>query len=293
MNPFDLPGPSFLVLYLVVLAAAVLAALYLRWSLRGPGDEPPAEALVLDPYEIAFLAGGSDLALNAAFASLCQRGVLAPDASRRYLTVRTALGSGAHRVERAAVWHVQHAPGRTIPQLRATPPLEVTRLRERLEARELLLSAERLAAAYYQPALAVLAATLLGAIKIYIGVLRQRPVGILVFLCLLSMFAVLFFLAQFPPRTRRGERALHLLRKRNAALRASAGRGASALSGGDLAFAVGLFGLSVLYHGPLAPVAHALEPPGSSSGGSVSGDGGGCGGGGCGGGCGGCGGCGG
>lgn len=295
MNPLDLPGPAFLALYAAVLGTAVVAALFLRWSLRGPGGEPPPEALALDPYEIAFLAGGAPFALNAAFASLCQRGVLAPDPSRRHLTVQADLEPDAFPAERAAFRLVREAPERTIAQLRAAspPPPGIADLGARLEARELWMTPQRFAAARFRPPLVVGAAVLLGVAKIIIGILRERPVVFLVALCLVGLVVTLCLLGTLGQRTRRGDRVLELLRLRNAALRAAAARGAATLAPRDLVFALGLFGFGVLYHGPLAPVALALQPPGSSAGGGGGGDGGGgCGGGGGGGG-GGCGGCGG
>jgi hypothetical protein len=95
------------------------------------------------PLEIAFLAGrAAPFALNAAFASLCQRGVLAPDPSRRHLTVQADLEPDAFPAERAAFRLVREAPERTIAQLRAAspPPPGIADLRARLEARELWMT---------------------------------------------------------------------------------------------------------------------------------------------------------
>ena len=79
INPLDLRGPEFLLLYLLLLVAAGCAAVILRWALRLPADEPVGEDVRLGPYEVAYLAGGEQLAADAAIASLVQRRVLAVD----------------------------------------------------------------------------------------------------------------------------------------------------------------------------------------------------------------------
>jgi uncharacterized protein (TIGR04222 family) len=68
MNPFDLPGPEFLGLYAVLFVAAVTVAVFLRWYLRLPSDEPPRDGIELTAHEVAYLAGGPVLAVNAAMA---------------------------------------------------------------------------------------------------------------------------------------------------------------------------------------------------------------------------------
>src|SRR5207244_1758807 len=111
------------------------------------------------------------------------------------------------------------------------------------------------------------------------------------------------FFATRPHRTRRGDLVLSRLKHENAALEFAAKRSGRMLSDGDLAMALGLFGMSILAAGPLANAYRALQPPkpastswssscssGAACGGAGCGGGGGCGGGCGGGGCGGCGG---
>ncbi len=58
MNPLDWTGPEFLQLYVAVLIIAIIAAVTLRWWLRGPGGAVPAGFLEDYPYEAAYLSGG-------------------------------------------------------------------------------------------------------------------------------------------------------------------------------------------------------------------------------------------
>ena len=73
MNPFELPGPSFLAVY-GIFAAALLGLLAL---LRSRAERPRDGGLNLaNAYEIAYLRGGAEEALGAAVASLLDRRIL-------------------------------------------------------------------------------------------------------------------------------------------------------------------------------------------------------------------------
>jgi hypothetical protein len=68
MNPFDLPGPEFLVFY-IVLAALTLAALVLH---RRAAESAGSPVTLSHPYQVAYLRGGWREALSVAVRSaLC------------------------------------------------------------------------------------------------------------------------------------------------------------------------------------------------------------------------------
>src|SRR4029077_13115206 len=74
MNPFDLSGPSFLAFYVVVAAfVAVAVKLFID---AGEGGCPPSLPLG-DPYQIAWLRGGTAEAARIAVLTLSDRGLLA------------------------------------------------------------------------------------------------------------------------------------------------------------------------------------------------------------------------
>ena len=73
-NLLDLNGPAFLALYVVILLGAGGAAMYLRWRLYEPPEEPRGAVPELDPYEIAYLTGGSDRVMNTACSTGCASG---------------------------------------------------------------------------------------------------------------------------------------------------------------------------------------------------------------------------
>ena len=74
MNPFDLTGPSFLIFYICVALMVIIA-------LKLAIDEAEGGALralpLSDPYQIAWLRGGTPEAARIAVLSLIDRGLLA------------------------------------------------------------------------------------------------------------------------------------------------------------------------------------------------------------------------
>jgi uncharacterized protein (TIGR04222 family) len=73
MNPFDLPGPEFLLFYLGLSALAIIALVLSRRraeSVAGPRLD------LSDPYLIAYLRGGETETLRVATVSLIDRGLL-------------------------------------------------------------------------------------------------------------------------------------------------------------------------------------------------------------------------
>ena len=74
MNPFDLRGPEFLVVY----AALTLIILFVLSQFRRAREATPAVTLppISDPYAIAYLRGGQKAMLEVAAFSLVERGLL-------------------------------------------------------------------------------------------------------------------------------------------------------------------------------------------------------------------------
>src|SRR5215203_2927012 len=93
MDPLELHGPDFLLLYFVLLLFATAIALLLRYALRTPADAL-GRIPTLDPYEIAYLSGGSSRAIEAAAASLVRRGVVSADGATRRLKKEADLPVG-------------------------------------------------------------------------------------------------------------------------------------------------------------------------------------------------------
>jgi len=302
MNLLNLRGPDFLAVYFTLSCSAALLALWLRWVLRDPGGDGTYIAPRLDRFEVAYLAGGANGVVDAAVAGLVHCGILSATDKRGRITVLQPLPTQVLPLEKGIFGQVQAAMpnGRKLADLRIGAAVIAQQLAPRLREYGLILGARQRVMSRLAPALVMLLVLLLGIAKICVGVSRNRPVGFLLMFCLFVAGGMGAFLILRPIRTRRGDAALGVLRRGNAALRTTAVSAIDSLAGDDLVLALALFGPAVLTGSPLQALRLMIQPPpqsgsyaGSSSGGCASAGcgGGGCGGGGCGGG--GCGGCGG
>jgi uncharacterized protein (TIGR04222 family) len=296
MNLFDLPGPQFLALY-ATLGVITIAAMY-HLKQRGEAGEP-GRLSVSDPYTIAYLRGGATEAVRLAVAVLVDRQLLVIGAGDT-VTLREGVtsGHGVNELERAVLQEAGHAehPSKIAGRNRlldvANRSYEPTLLQLGLlagpDVRE--RRGRRIAIA-----LGVL--IVIAAIKIVIGLARNRPVAFLVMSAI--GFSVLAIVVTKGRRTVRGDRILGDLRVLFDALRHRAKELRPYSSTSELALLMAVFGLDAVpvlafpFIRAFRPAASSTTDSGSSSGCGSSSSGGGCGGGGssCGGG-GGCGGCG-
>jgi uncharacterized protein (TIGR04222 family) len=299
VNPLDLRGPDFLVLYVLLAGglAIVGGVLYahMRTFGRGRRDAPDT----LHPYALAFLAGGPRAAIQAAIVSGCRAGALLAHRTGG-VTARGRVPSDAHPLDVAVVQAVHGRVGVPLSVLTRDVRGATEPLRQALEAEGLWAPAGLAVTARNVLGLGFVAVLALGAAKVFVGIGRDRPVGgLLVLLVLTSILGIVGWRA-WRGRTARGDAWLVRQRIRYRELGQSMtepeGRD---LHGADLALAFGLFGAPVLLHESVRGLRpHAWAPERVRSGAaSASGCGTGCGsscGGGCGGSCGGgCGGCGG
>lgn len=289
MNPFDLPGPKFLLFYLVTLAIAILIATLLRRWLISSGEDFSVRRVTVDPYEAAYLRGGAQQAINTAIAMLVQ--IKALKISKTTLSFSSSHVAATHPVEQAILKTISSKAGQDISKVRTSLSLkdEINRMAERLKMLGLVLSDERWRKVRKAPALVILIVFLFGIVKILIGVSRDRPISFLFVLCMLTGIIALWFYSKRPDVTPLGKTVLKQLKEENAALEMTARTQPQRLAGGDVALALGLFGISGLAFADdsWADLRRALQPPSSSSSSgsscSSSSCGSSCGGGGCGG----------
>lgn len=301
LNVFDYSGPTFLRFFIPAALVGFAVAHLLRRFMARPHGEPHRTDLQLDPYELAYLAGGAQRVLQAALISLHARGAISIES---HDTVRVARASEPeqplHDIE-VLVWG-------SLPEDKKLVKLDAVRdalgaATEQIEAR--LLSAGLLSAAHRE---ATLAATFvasvvpaIGALKILVGLSRGRPVAFLVMLCAASAVVVTLLVSRWrrQHRSGRGQRTLTKLQELHPRAEFTASSDADG-STGNPAMATALFGLAVLPVLGMGSLETLLQPrrslgdlAGGSGCGTSCGGGGGDGGGGCGGGGSGCGGCGG
>jgi uncharacterized protein (TIGR04222 family) len=290
LNPLDLPGPAFLAFYVFSLIAAhFVGKALIQWcrsrhadSARLPDNLQPAEA--------AFLAGGVERAVDTALVRLLHDDLIAvkpggggfePKGDKPDMLQLSDLQRDVYR-------EISRKNG-SVDALHRLKSAFLTRTEVRLASDGMLLARDSAEATCLRGAQALpfAAVIALGAVKIFVGIARHRPVTFLIVFVLVSLVFLGIKLFKLPLRSARGEAALGSLKRRNAALETTVRRRSRELDDATLFFAIALFGPQVLASSELAWMHEGFVN--RQSGSSDSG-GGSCGGGGGGGGCGGCGG---
>ncbi|HEX8629246.1 MAG TPA: TIGR04222 domain-containing membrane protein [Catenuloplanes sp.] len=295
-DTWGVPGPAFLIGYLLLAAAVVLLSVLARRRLFAGRGAPAHHQL--HPQQAAHLHGGARLALYTSLGGLRAANVIGtgPDGA---LTPTGQLWAGVTPLDTA----VFNAAGRRLRARSLSADTWVvnalTELRTGLESAGLAVSpAVRRAARRWSLLLAGVAA--LGLLRMAAGADNDKPVGYLIpIVAVLALVAVAQYF-RVPAATRAGTAAVAALRRENHYLSPTQSPSYATYGAGSLAMGVALFGTASLY---AADPAFATEAEvqrnyandasgsaagGGGSGGDSSGGGSSCGsGGGCGGGCGG------
>jgi uncharacterized protein (TIGR04222 family) len=97
MNPFDLPGPQFLVFFIVLSVITLIAIVVTRKFAESAG---PAKLDLSDPYLIAYLRGGEPETLRVAAVSLIDRGLLVATGTQLKTADKASPDAVRHPVEK-------------------------------------------------------------------------------------------------------------------------------------------------------------------------------------------------
>lgn len=257
LNPLDFDGPTFLVFFIAVIAAAGFVVYLIRRHLYVDSGRNAS----LDTWSAAYLAGGTPRVVDAAVASLIANGHAKWNRRKHRVDITRANIDNGYPLDEIVRAAAVDGRLRRIVK-RVDPPLR--RIRDALRASGLLLgNGQRWLFGLYC-ALPFAAVTALGIAKVSIGIARDRPVAILVVLTFLTGAATVLLFTSRPERSRAGERTLAELGRRYAHAR-------RAPRDNDIAIAVALAGTAVLAGTAYADF-HEFRTPGSNSGSSSSGD---------------------
>ncbi|WP_066555260.1 TIGR04222 domain-containing membrane protein [Croceicoccus bisphenolivorans] len=265
LNPLDWDATEFLILYgVLIVAAIVLRGVIANW-LRPEGER----ATLRDEEEIAILAGGPNRFAEAVTARMLASGMLTMPAKGQFAVAQR--GGHATPAERAVI-----AAGTRSrwSGLRRVLKGHAAQVEQRLADRGIYMdSAEALQVRFLTivPFLFLLG---FGWIRWKVGVAREEDVGFLIVMMAIAAILMLASLGKLDRATRSAKSEL-------ASLRATKDRLRRAPRAEETGMAVALYGTTVLAGTSLAGF-HTLRSD-SGSGGCGSSDGGGCGGGGCGG----------
>lgn len=232
LNPLDLSGPAFLGLFIALFVVCVVAQAVLRRQLRDIGPARPGAQP--DEWSIAYLAGGTRRVVEAGVARLLSEDRAQWNRKTRRLEFprgRSGLDFPLDLIASQAGRDVDEIAKRLDPQL--------DELRRGLGERGLLLPPQRRRLAGLIAALPFGLLTLFGIAKVWIGILRDRPVAFLVMLLVISVIAGLIVLFSMPERSRTGDALLRQLNQKYAHAR-------RAPRNSDVGLAVALAGTAVL-----------------------------------------------
>ena len=221
LSPFDLTGPEFLVFYFASLALAFGLAAWLRYLLRRPGSEPTAADLSLEPLEIAYLAGRHRMAIDTAVIRLLDRNVVRVGEVDGLLSVTGPLPADADPALQLAYTTIATegtiGMRRLREQLRSRLPDAVRTLVER----GLVLSEDQKGLVRWMPLMLALVVPIVGIIKIFVGISRDKPVGFLVLGSIAALVAIPFAFGRSVHRSRLGDKVLVELRRRHAEIKSA------------------------------------------------------------------------
>jgi uncharacterized protein (TIGR04222 family) len=276
LGPFDLTGGPFLCLYIVLLAATVVAGLVIPRRLRPQGRA----GRVADVDQLAFLSGGARRFADALTARLLAGRALTLLSKDRFRIGAPELA--VTPAERAVL--ALPSPSR-LREIDAVLKDYAGPLRRHMTDAGLLISDRERANIRFWALLPYLTLLAFGATKWVVGDMRDRPVGFLSALLVVTAVLAIARWVTIDRRTQAGIDARDRAAERSDRLR-------TAPTTDEIGLAVALFGTAVLVGSGWGDF-HALRRAGGGDGGGAGGGCGADGGGGCGGGGGGCGGCGG
>ncbi|MEG3180928.1 TIGR04222 domain-containing membrane protein [Sphingomonas sp. LT1P40] len=269
-GPFDWTGGPFLTLYGALLVIVVILGFVIPARLRPDGRDQR----VRDPDQLAYLAGGRTRLADSIVARLLAGGALAMHGKNKF----DILSRSGTRPADTGVLAL--SPPLDWPRIEQTLRPTADTLGERLQAMGLMLDRGQRASLRYWALLPYLTLLMFGVTKWLIGDARERPVGFLTILLIVTAVFALIRALSIPKLTVAGADAL-------TEAQADADRIRRAPLHEEMGMAVALFGTGVLVGSELDAFHKMRASSGDSGGGGDSSSGDGDGGGG---GCGGCGG---
>ncbi|MBL9185058.1 MAG: TIGR04222 domain-containing membrane protein [Verrucomicrobiaceae bacterium] len=221
---------------------------------------------VSDPYEVAMLGGGERRALDAALASLFARRMIEVQSHgpRQPATLHLVPGiidSRLHAVEQRVL--------QTLPQdlrgLRKLFAPLAEKLRRNLESSGLVLSSGQRSQVQLIVAAPLVLMMVIGVVKVFIGLERERPVAFLVIALVVSLIVLCVVLSKIARRTPAGEAVWKRMAKPTIAPRLKEAEPALPETGHLAAMAVALAGTHALAGAGYEPLYQTVHRPQASS----------------------------
>jgi uncharacterized protein (TIGR04222 family) len=240
---WGIAGSTFLPAYLVIAATVGAGSICARRALAEPGATRPLADLTDHPHDVAYLAGGGELAVWSALCAMHLRGTLTAAGGAVHAAGR--LDAAADALEKAIHATADTPVGRQRLMFHRWVRPALATIDERLVAGGFLLSDDHRRRIRWVGFL-MLGVAVLGLVRVLAEIAQARSVGPLV-TALLAVTAVgVVQVTIAPRRTRRGNRALAALRDRHRALAPERAPDWQSHGPADAALGIGLFGTKAL-----------------------------------------------
>lgn len=240
---WGITGSTFLRAYLLVAVMVGAAGICMRRSLAEPGATRPIDDITIRPHDVAYLAGGSELAVWSALCAMHLRGTLtAADGTVRAIG---RLDAAVDALEKAIHATAGFAVGRRRLMFHRSVRPALAAIEERLVAGGFLLS-DHQRRRIRRVGFWMLGVAVLGLLRLLGDIAEARSVGLLVAVLLLVTATAMAQLTMAPRRTRRGGRALAALRAEHRALAPEREPDWTAHGPTGAALGIGLFGTGAL-----------------------------------------------
>ncbi len=274
----DMKGEDFLLFFMLFSVGVFLVASVVRSRSRGKQTVPAADDLSEDVYAIATLNGGAIAAVNTAMLELARRQFIEVQPDGRPVTLPADEESlqCLHPFERKVYDSVSWTDS-DMKEIRARLRGWVDGIVEHLRTRGLVMSELDIARSQSRVIQVLMLIPLMGVVKMFIGISRDKPVGYLVGLLLVAAIAIVIYVKKRPFRTKRGDAVVAILQRQQPmpGVQQRSELTAPAFGAGSFAMLAALYGTSVIAGTPLNHMSQAITPRGGDS--SGAGCGGGCG----------------
>ncbi|MDM9379132.1 TIGR04222 domain-containing membrane protein [Chlorogloeopsis sp. ULAP01] len=206
---------NYLNLYIFILlaAAANIIAYILRTHLRKTHNSSEHEFPSLSAYEIAYLAGGQQRAIDTAIVGLVQHGYLQAYPETRALKLKATLPKDCFALE-TEISHLVRFNG-SISQITTSVTHATFPIYKRLINLGLLISIEQAKSLQFLSVLPIFVLIIVGMGMIILDLYQGRPVSLLVLLCMIAITIGFSFLSIPIHRSLEGDRILKNLRTTN------------------------------------------------------------------------------
>jgi uncharacterized protein (TIGR04222 family) len=235
-------GEDSSIAYFKICGLALLGAYLLRWLLRASWTEPVKPQL--DDYEIAYLAGGKNRAVDLAITNLVKQRYLNPEPKYRSFSVLKVLPETSYPLELHVMAQINQNPN--LFSIRQAVAPKTTFIRDRLQKEGLLMKGKAAEVCHIFPVFIVLGAVMLGYFRITSDALHASS-----YTNVMGYLLVLGFPLVFPPyRSQWGDLFLKQLQS---------------LYSTNIAYRFALSGSIVLSGGVLDDLKQVFDPPSSNA----------------------------